>query len=411
MVVVDATREGNIKGFGLPLKLDLARRTVLLHDDEITGSNGTFDEVADIMMNPAKRDPRAAHPFFVPDPTECKAVIEFLKSLGTSPVTFTPQGVGNAASYMSGPVAFGEIIAISAIRLGIPTASASAQNTQVTFDNIPASLISVTSTQITAMVPYEIASSTTALKVVIAGQSAPVITLNVALTAPGIFTLTGPTGLGDQAAVLNQDGTVNSKANPAARGSAIAIYGTGEGETFPQASDGTITSPSNIPKPVAATSVTIDGQDAQVQYACSAPGLVAGVLQVNAVVPASASSGAVQISVAVGGVSSQSQTIIWLKYTARQAWLIILNVFLHTLPLHMPMPLCHDYAMPTPTELRNKLLNHPIVERLRNNPNWKPAADAALDHFIDHKKCTVPSWVKSSTWKQVEMAFDEIMRG
>jgi uncharacterized protein (TIGR03437 family) len=313
MVVVDATREGNIKGFGLPLKLDLARRTALLHDDEITGTTGTFDEVADIMMNPAKRDPRAAHPFFVPDPTERKAVIEFLKSLGTSPVTFTPQGVGNAASYMSGPVAPGEIIAISAIRLGIPTASASAQNTQVTFDNIPASLISVTSTQITAMVPYEIASSTTALKVLIAGQSAPVITLNVALTAPGIFTLTGPVGNGDQAAVLNQDGTVNSKTNPAARGSAIAIFGTGEGETFPQASDGTITSPSNIPKPVAATSVTIDGQPAQVQYAGSAPGLVAGVLQVNAVVPASASSGAVQISVAVGGVSSQPQTIIWLK--------------------------------------------------------------------------------------------------
>jgi uncharacterized protein (TIGR03437 family) len=314
MVVVDATREGNIKGFGLPLKLDLARRTALLHDDEITGTTGTFDEVADIMMNPAKRDPRAAHPFFVPDPTERKAVIEFMKSLGTSPVTFTPQGVGNAASYMSGPVAPGELIAISATRLGITTSAASAQNTEVTFDNIPASLIGVTSTQLTAMVPYEIAGrSTTALKVTIAGQSAPVVTLNVALTAPGIFTLTGPVGNGDQAAVLNQDGTVNSKTNPAARGSAIAIFGTGEGETFPQASDGTITSQTNIPQPVAAASVTIDGQPAQVQYAGSAPGLVAGVLQVNAVVPAAANPGSVQISLNIGGVSSQSQTIIWLK--------------------------------------------------------------------------------------------------
>lgn len=60
--------------------------------------------------------------------------------------------------------------------------------------------------------------------------------------------------------------------------------------------------------------------------------------------------------------------------------------------------------------LRTKLLNHPIVERLRNNPNWKPAADAAVDHFVDRKKCTIPSWIKSSTWKQVEMAFDEVMR-
>jgi hypothetical protein len=67
--------------------------------------------------------------------------------------------------------------------------------------------------------------------------------------------------------------------------------------------------------------------------------------------------------------------------------------------------------MQTPAELRNKLLSHPIVERLRNNSNWKLAAEAAIDHFVDHKKCTVPSWIKSSTWKQVEMAYDEIMRG
>ena len=53
-------------------------------------------------------------------------------------------------------------------------------------------------------------------------------------------------------------------------------------------------------------------------------------------------------------------------------------------------------------------MNHSLVERLRNNPNWKPAADAAVDFFVDDKKCTVPSWIKSSTWKQVEMAYEEI---
>ena len=61
-----------------------------------------------------------------------------------------------------------------------------------------------------------------------------------------------------------------------------------------------------------------------------------------------------------------------------------------------------------PNDLRTKLLEHPLVQRLRNNPNWKPAADAAIDHLIDHKKCVVPSWIKSSTWKQVEMAYEEI---
>lgn len=314
LVILDATREGNIKGFGLPLKVDLARRTSLLHDDEITGTVGTFDDVADIMMNPARRAANAAHPFFVPNATERAAVIEFMKSLGTSPVTFTPQGVGNAASYMSGPVAPGELIAISATRLGIPTAPASLQNTQVTFNNVPASLISVTSSQITVMAPYEIADTfTTTLKVTIAGQAAPAITLNVALTAPGIFTLGGPVGMGDQAAVLNQDGTVNSQSNPAVKGTVISIYGTGAGVSYPQAADGSTTPAVNTPMPVASASVTIGGQTAQVLYAGGAPGLVAGVLQVNAVVPAAANSGAAAIVLTVGGVSSQKGAQIWVK--------------------------------------------------------------------------------------------------
>ncbi len=82
LVVVDASPDGGVRGFALPLKLDLARRTSLLHDDEISGA--TFDEAADIMMNSAKRDAKAAHPFFVADPNDRKALIEFMKSLTIS---------------------------------------------------------------------------------------------------------------------------------------------------------------------------------------------------------------------------------------------------------------------------------------------------------------------------------------
>jgi hypothetical protein len=60
--------------------------------------------------------------------------------------------------------------------------------------------------------------------------------------------------------------------------------------------------------------------------------------------------------------------------------------------------------------LKDQLLDHPLVQRLRNNPNWKPAAEAAVDYFIDKKKCIVPSWIKSSTWKQVEMAYEELKK-
>ncbi len=57
---------------------------------------------------------------------------------------------------------------------------------------------------------------------------------------------------------------------------------------------------------------------------------------------------------------------------------------------------------------RQELLGHSIVIRLLNNPNWAPAARAAIDELVDGKKCPVTSWRKSSTWQQVKMAFDEI---
>jgi uncharacterized protein (TIGR03437 family) len=313
LIVFDATREGGVKGFGLPLKLDLARRTTLLSDDEVVGAAATFDSASDAMMNPALRDPKAAHPFFISDAGDRQAVIEFMKSLGTSPVTFTPQGVGNAASYLAGAVAPGELIAISGARLAIPTAAATLQNTQVTFDGVKAYLVYVTSTQITAIAPYEIAGkSTTQLQVAIGNQNAAPVTLTVGATAPGLLTMTGPTGAGDQAAVINQDGTLNAQNNPAAKGSIISIYGTGAGQTNPAGVDGMVT-PANPPMTVAQTTATIDGQTAAVLYAGGSPGLLEGVLQVNAMVPTAARSGRVSVVLTIGGASSQAGALIWVQ--------------------------------------------------------------------------------------------------
>ena len=58
-------------------------------------------------------------------------------------------------------------------------------------------------------------------------------------------------------------------------------------------------------------SVTIDGQPAQVVYAGAAPGLVAGVVQINVVVPANASQETYdQVVVTVGDYSSPSAVTI-----------------------------------------------------------------------------------------------------
>jgi uncharacterized protein (TIGR03437 family) len=96
---------------------------------------------------------------------------------------------------------------------------------------------------------------------------------------------------GGQGAILNQDGSVNSQSNPASRGSVVSLYATGAGLTTPASVNGLVTAPNAseyYPAPVLPVSVSIDGQAAQIVYAGAAPGLIAGVLQINVVVPANA---------------------------------------------------------------------------------------------------------------------------
>ena len=54
------------------------------------------------------------------------------------------------------------------------------------------------------------------------------------------------------------------------------------------------------------------------------------------------------------------------------------------------------------------LANDSRIQRLLNNPNWKPAAKAAIKFFIDRESCPIASWRKSSTWAQVKMVYDEL---
>jgi hypothetical protein len=72
------------------------------------------------------------------------------------------------------------------------------------------------------------------------------------------------------------------------------------------------------------------------------------------------------------------------------------------------MPLMLLHGLMADENIRQELLAHPIVTRLLNNPNWEPAARAAMAFLIDGKTCPVVSWRKSSTWQQVQLALDEV---
>ncbi len=136
-----------------------------------------------------------------------------------------------------------------------------------------------------------------------AGASDPVA-LPVTPVAPSIFSV-NYTGAG-QGAILNEDGeTVNSSALPAAKGSVIAIYATGEGQTLPDGMDGELANGATPPKPSRQVQVWINGRPAEVLYAGGAPRQVAGLFQVNVRIPADTPAGEVPVEIQVGDARSQ----------------------------------------------------------------------------------------------------------
>lgn len=132
--------------------------------------------------------------------------------------------------------------------------------------------------------------------------------LSVAPAAPGLFTADA-SGKGQGAIVnfIEPAGTVeyNSALLPAARGSIVLLYATGEGALKPPQADGAITG-SALANPVLPVRVRIGGKEAEVLYSGTSPGLVAGLLQVNVRVPADAPAGpAVSVELQIGDYAGQ----------------------------------------------------------------------------------------------------------
>jgi len=228
--------------------------------------------------------------------------------------------VSNAASYAADAVSPGELVTLFGINLG-PATSATLQldssgavssnlsATRVLFDGIPAAMIYAGNNQVSAVVPYELTNPTTQVQAEYQGLASSPFSMTVLPAHPAIFTADS-SGSG-QAAALNQDGTVNFSANPAARGSVVVLYATGVGQTSPTGVDGSVTGSDSLPQPTLPVTVAIDGQAAQVLYAGAAPGMVAGVAQINVLIPDTVqSSDAVPVTLTVGKqVSQQSVTV------------------------------------------------------------------------------------------------------
>jgi uncharacterized protein (TIGR03437 family) len=186
-------------------------------------------------------------------------------------------------------------------------------STQVLFDGVPAPLIFTSASQVSAVVPYSVSGKTSTLvRVSYQGQSSAPVTMPVTAVMPGMFTVDA-SGRGP-GAILNQDLTLNTAANPAFVGSIVIVYATGEGQTTPSGIDG---KPGDSPlaQPIAQpVTAMIGGVNAPVVYAGGAPGLVAGVLQVNVQIPEGVFTGsAVPIVLNIAGITSQGNVTLAIR--------------------------------------------------------------------------------------------------
>jgi uncharacterized protein (TIGR03437 family) len=231
-----------------------------------------------------------------------------------SPIPFVTLLV-NGASLLVSPLAPGEIISLFGRGLGPPSSALfrltaaglidnSLAGTRVIVDGVPAPLLYTQDGQVNVVVPYSVAGkSTVQVQLEYQGTLSAPASFVIADAAPAIFTIDG-SGHG-QGAMLDQDTSVNSDLNPADRGSIAVLYASGAGLMLPASQDGAITG-TDPAKPLAPVSVLVDGQNTEVIYAGAAPGLVAGMLQVNFRLPLQIKTGAaIGVLLKVGRFTSQ----------------------------------------------------------------------------------------------------------
>ena len=182
-------------------------------------------------------------------------------------------------------------------------------DTQVLFNGIPSPLLAASSSQVHAVVPQAVSSdSTVDIVLTFKGTVSPRVTLPVKPASPALFTLDG-SGQG-QSVALNHDGTLNTSAQPADRGAVVSLFGSGFGDWSEPVPDGTIFG-STPPALKSTVSVTIGGVAAKVLYTGGASGMVSGIVQIDAEIPAEVTPGdQVTVVVGVGGQSSPAKVTV-----------------------------------------------------------------------------------------------------
>jgi len=205
--------------------------------------------------------------------------------IGALEAVFGANSVRNAATFAPF-LAPGAAISIFGTGLSGPQSA-----TTVEIGGLPATVLFATPFQVNAVIPLTLPPGPSVLRL-----SGPFGTsqneVQIQPTAPAIFQIGE-----NQAAVTNQDGVVNTPSNPAARGEAVVMYGTGFGAV------------NGAGRTEAPVTVRVGGVDVSVVYAGLTPGSI-GLYQVNIQVPGDLPPGLfLPVEIRQGGVAADVFTV------------------------------------------------------------------------------------------------------
>ena len=233
-----------------------------------------------------------------------------LEVLAGAPIGIEPKltraGIVSAANMLSQALAPGSLFTLFGSQLSASTAQASSLplptrlgGAEVFVNAVRAPLLYVSPTQINGQVPVETPAGRGGIIVrTDLGQTGS-IPLDFTATAPELFLTNG-----DRAVVLNEDSTRNSPDNPAAQGSKISVFFTGQGPVSPPVVSGRPAPLSPLAQVISDAKAEIGGLEVEIFFLGLTPGLV-GLGQANLPVPVGLT-GQLPVRLTIGGNRSGS---------------------------------------------------------------------------------------------------------
>lgn len=267
----------------------------------VFGTNGNVLLVLEAAQSfvPSRPSPLSSGPAH---PTPVLTIPMLLSLSPTATADLFPLAcISNAASHTFGPVTAGELLELSGNGLGpeqgmMPNATLQtpyptrASDVQVTFDGTPTPILWAQDRQVNVVAPWSLNTMRdTQVCVTYRDVALKCVSWPTVGWTPGVFMNNGTTF----AVALNQDGSVNSAANPAASGSIVSVFVNGLGSIAPEQANGALinlplannvfaaTVQALVPDPLSPRGLGTTEVAAEVTYYGPAPFRVAGISQVN----------------------------------------------------------------------------------------------------------------------------------